>query len=122
MQLVLDKLTKVETRLIFLEELIQALQCVICKSTAKKPVVSPCCQRVVECEVCVNTWMRTRPNCPLCSTGGTIVNKFVLKGFDEALKIIHGVTSETEVASTPAIPPDLDSDSDFEAPQGTTQN
>ena len=54
MQLVLDKLTKVERKLAFLDELSQGFQCVICKSTAKTPVVSPCCQRVVECESCVN--------------------------------------------------------------------
>lgn len=120
MQLVLDKLTRVENKLIFLEELTQAFQCVICKSTAKTPVVSPCCQRVVGCEVCVNTWLRTRPSCPLCSTGGTIRNKFALKGFEEALSIIQGVTLETEVASAPAVPPppDSDSDSDFERPPG----
>ena len=37
MQLVLDKLSRVEKKLMFLDELTQGFQCVICRSTAKTP-------------------------------------------------------------------------------------
>ena len=84
------KITKVERKLSFLDELSQGFQCVICKSTAKTPV-SPCCQRVVGCESCVNNWVSSQSQesrCPLCSTSGGMLNGFALKGFNDALKII----------------------------------
>lgn len=114
MQLVLDKLTMVERKLSFLDELSQGFQCVICKSTAKTPVVSPCCQRVVGCESCVNNWVSSQSQesrCPLCSTSGGMLNRFALKGFNDALKIILGTTQEIPTPTQP------DSDSDFEDPQ-----
>ena len=119
MQLVLEKLTKVEKKLAFLDELTQGFQCVICKGTAKTPIVSPCCQRVVGCESCVNNWMGSQSQqsrCPLCSTSGAVLNKFALKGFDDALKVIHGTTAEVAGPAVPT-PPQLDnSDSEFEDP------
>jgi len=111
MKLVLDKLTKVERKLSFLDELSQGFQCVICKSTATTPVVSPCCQRVVGCESCVNNWVSSQSQesrCPLCSTSGGMLNRFALKGFNDTLKIILGTTQEIPTPTQP------DSDSDFE--------
>ena len=97
---IIDKRTKVERKLAFLDDLSQSFQCVICKSTAKTPVVSPCCQRVVGCESCVNNWVSSQSQqsrCPLCSTSGSMLNRFALKGFNDALKIIRGTTLEAKV-------------------------
>ena len=46
------KIARADKRLSFLDELAQAFHCVICKSMAVAPVVSPCCQRVIGCHSC----------------------------------------------------------------------
>ena len=66
MKLVLEKLSNIEKKITFLDELSHGLNCVICKWVAQKLVVSPCCQRVIGCEVCVNSWISINSRCPLC--------------------------------------------------------
>ena len=113
--LVLEKVTTIERKLSFLDELSLGLNCAVCKCIAKVPVVSPCCQRVVGCETCVNNWLSTRDRCPLCNTSGAIANHFALKGFDEAIALKgqeHSTPADEPV--TESVEEPVNSDSDFE--------
>ena len=117
LKLILNKLSRIETKLTFLDELSQCFQCVICRSTATNPIVSQCCQRILGCEACVNTWVSTHSRCPHCSTSG--VTSFKLRGFDDALKLVNGTTKEPavpEAATVSTLSQHRDSDSDFEDP------
>ena len=84
-----DTLTAIDKKLSFLNELGQGFQCIICKSLAVLPVISPCCQRVIGCESCVNNWMAANERCPLCSTEGDVQHRFTLKGFDDTLNLLR---------------------------------
>lgn len=55
-QTVLEKVSKLEEKFTFLDELAQSLTCAICKTVSTLPVIFPCCQRVVGCESCINSW------------------------------------------------------------------
>ena len=113
MQEVTTKLTMIDKKLGFLNELGQGFQCIICKSLAILPVVSSCCQRVIGCEACVNHWMTLNDRCPLCSTqGGDIANRFTLKGFDDTLSLLHITSKDRTDEGLP--PPESDSDEDFQ--------
>ena len=56
-------------------------------------LTSPCCQRVIGCESCVNNWMAANERCPLCSTEGDVQHRFTLKGFDDTLNLLR-ITSK----------------------------
>ena len=99
--------SKLEREMEFLKELGQALLCSVCKSVAKRPVVSPCCQRIVGCESCVNRWVRGDTlTCPFCNTSGSINQRFSLKGFDEVVTLLAIVHNQGDSLSA----------SDFEGP------
>ena len=113
LKLILEKLSKIESQLGFLGELSHSLDCSICKSVALKPVVSPCCQRVIGCEVCVSKWLNTNTRCPLCRASDTVGSRFPLKGFDHAITLMKAVNAEK--AETPSeTAAETNSDSDFE--------
>ena len=123
MKIVLKKLTKVESQLGFLEQLAQAFQCVICKSISKTPVIFPCCQRIIGCETCVNTWLTANERCPFCSTSTSVSKRFCIKGFDDALGLIEATIpgdekTNSEIPDNVSAPPSNfpDSDSDFDLP------
>ena len=103
MKLILDKISKLEKEMEFLKELSQALLCSVCKSVAKRPVVSPCCQRVVGCESCVNRWVRgDTSTCPFCNTSGPINQRFSLKRFDEVVTLLAVVHNRGDSADSPS--------------------
>lgn len=113
---VLEKVTKIEKKLAFLDELAQGLSCAICKSVATVPIISPCCQRVVGCESCINNWLVSHNRCPLCNTSDRISGRFKLKGFDQALSVVNVINHEREEGhpSAEQIQQATNSDSDFE--------
>ena len=84
-----ERLGSIDKKLAFLNELGHGFDCIICKSSSISPVVSPCCQRVVGCQECVNSWMTSHQHCPLCSTDGVVSQRFVLKGFTDVLSMLH---------------------------------
>ena len=112
-KLIIDKLTNLEKKLEFLDELNQGLICAICKYIALKPVVSPCCQRIIGCEICVNRWLHENaPSCPFCNTTAKINDRFLLKGFDDVItiaRVIHDQGDKVELQSSASA-------ADFESP------
>ena len=51
-----------------IKEFLECFEGVICKDTKRPPVVvSCCCESVLSCEGCVNTWTTAgKPSCPKC--------------------------------------------------------
>lgn len=92
-QTVLEKVSKLEEKFTFLDELAQSLTCAICKTVSTLPVIFPCCQRVVGCESCINSWLAGQSRCPLCNTSDKISG---LKGFDQVLSVAHIFHTEAE--------------------------
>lgn len=56
--------------------------------------------------------MSSNSRCPLCGTGGILINRFALKGFDDTLTVIKTVNIESRKSDE--LPVDPLSDSDFE--------
>ncbi len=123
LQVVVDKISAVEVKLgsieeklAFLVDLGHGFTCVICKGPATSPAVSPCCQRVIGCQDCVDSWVASNPRCPLCGTEDVVAQRFVLKGFTDALAVLRAQCRDTEshvIPSPPHGPVDSDDD-DFE--------
>ena len=84
-----EKVSSIESKLVFLNDLEQGFHCIIGKGVANSPIVSACCQRVVGCKQRANSWYCSSTRCPLCSTEDAIRNKFVLKGLGEMLKLLN---------------------------------
>ena len=74
------KLDSIDSKVSFSTNLRKALECIICRSTVKMPVVSPCCQRIIGCKWCVERWASTKSSCPLCSARGRLSQTIQLKG------------------------------------------
>ena len=112
-----ERLDSIDKKLAFFNELGHGFACIICKSSSISPVVSPCCQRVVGCQECVNSWMTSHQRCPFCSTEDLVSQRFVLKGFTDVLAMLHAQSRVTDgrVHHVPN-PPDVSSDDDFEDP------
>ena len=72
------------------------LECVICKSVVKFPVVSKCCQRIIGCRAYVMTWRGTSTRCPLCSVSGRINDVLELKGFNDVTSLLRTGDDDTE--------------------------
>ena len=94
------KITRVEKRLNFIDEIATCFNCVICKALASSPVVSSCCHRVVGCETCVLQWVSERSRCPLCSSATTASAVFVLRGFDDVMQVLRAFNPDREAHST----------------------
>lgn len=69
-----------------------AFQCKICLRAPIDPpvIVSKCCNSILGCEVCVNTWYKGESvltkACPSCNTVRGLSQTMVLKGLDSLLK------------------------------------
>ena len=62
----------IDSRLTFVTSILETFQCVICRSLAKKPVMAPCCHRVVGCVLlCVLQCVRDNSTCQHCSSEAT---------------------------------------------------
>ena len=91
-----EKISRMDKRLSFIDELAESFQCVICKSMSSVPVVSPCCQRVIGCHSCTEHWFDSNSRCPLCSSTGRAQERFKLKGFDCALTVLSAFSLDPE--------------------------
>lgn len=61
------------------------LECVICCNIVNRPLISSCCNRIVGCKDCVETWMRNRrrPVCPNCNSRASLRNFREIKGLHD---------------------------------------
>jgi len=86
-------LQHLEKQSMFEDEVKRAFECVICKQAIRQPVMAGCCQRLVGCMVCLETWLSHSPVCPLCKSSCIITTKMELKGFDDLLALLPQGTS-----------------------------
>lgn len=104
--------------MMFMKNMQNTFQCVICKGVVSAPVVASCCRRIVGCQQCVATWLRGHNSCPHCSA--TLEGQFTLRGLDDVTQALQVTVEEpTPSSSGPqpvfiSHPPDLESDSDFD--------
>ena len=75
---VVKHLDSVDRRLRILDDLKKGFECCVCKLTCLKPVVAPCCGRIVGCSRCLDRW-KTDETCPLCNISRQIIHMFQLK-------------------------------------------
>ena len=72
-----------------LEEISECLRCIICKSISTSPVViSTCCESVIGCHQCAQTWLNWGENtCPKCREGfnSATISTRGFEGFFEKL-------------------------------------
>ena len=113
---ILSKVEKMEKGYNFITNLAKNFECVICKSTMKKPIVWSCCKHIIGCTSCVQEWARHSNNWPHCSSQS--IPNIKLKGLDDVLHFAslfepkeprRGTTTEREIIIE-------DSDSDLELP------
>ena len=73
-------------------EILECFECIICKETIQPPVlVSTCCESVIGCEGCIETWMSNNSGCPKCRNEVDFIT-IKLKGFDILSKLNKGFT------------------------------
>ena len=60
----------------------KALECVVCKETIKALVIAPCCSRIIGYERCVNRWLESSLQCPMCRQIGEMFSLIKLQGTD----------------------------------------
>ena len=107
--------SNIQKVLMFMKNMQQTFQCVICKGVVSTPVVAKCCGRIVGCQGCVTNWLQGHASCPHCAS--PIESQFLLKGLDEVLQALQA-TVEEQTTAPPAQPAVLsDSDSDFDLPR-----
>lgn len=101
----------------FLGSFAKSFECIICKSTCKKPMVAECCQRVVGCESCVSRWSDSNNSCPHCSCD--LLQRVQLKD----MLLLASVMLEHGREDSPLLSPQVvhtreeeSSNSDFEFP------
>ena len=114
----LQRLDRIERRLSLLDDMKKGLECCICKFTCRKPIVVPCCGRIVGCSSCVDQWLVNELRCPLCRVSGQMAHKIHLRGFDEVTSFFRMLESPHSDAE-PEQPADVISvndseDNDFE--------
>ncbi len=54
---VIRRLDNVDRRLDIFDDLKKAFECCICKPVCRKPIVAPCCRRVIGCDGCIKRWL-----------------------------------------------------------------
>ncbi|KAL0480993.1 hypothetical protein AKO1_013646 [Acrasis kona] len=59
-----DPLPEVQTNVLSTSEVIDELECIICRETFLKPYTLQCSHTF--CKKCINTWMKVRKSCPTC--------------------------------------------------------
>ena len=80
----IDKLVHVsEVNEILVRSLKEAFKCNICLKVARRLTVSKCCQRLLGCGPCLETWFGGNPRCPICKNEEGREKQFLLKGFDD---------------------------------------
>ena len=94
LDVVIRRLDAIDKRTRLLEELRRGFECCICKHTSRKPLVSPCCGRLIGCRTCVDFWVVNGKNCPLCRMTREIDRRFELKGFDDVTSLFRAMESD----------------------------
>ena len=76
-----------------IKEFLECFECVICKDTIIPPVVvSCCCESVLGCQGCVNTWKTTgNSSCPKCRSEDDFIARS-LKGFEILTRVNSSFT------------------------------
>jgi len=110
-----NEVANIQRLTLFMQNMHQSLQCVVCRDTVSSPVVADCCGRIVGCQGCVDSWLEHHATCPHC--GCVIHHHFVLRGFDEVIKCLK-VTMERQdpVPMPPRYPSPGSSDTDADFP------
>ena len=92
-------------------------ECVICKDIMQRPQFTPCCNRIVGCQQCINRWFEERDVCPHCSTATSITDYASVCGMDELLIALRAISNRDSTSSRNTLTvQERDSDSDFELP------
>lgn len=114
-----EGVSNVQKVLMFMKNMQQTFQCVICKGVVSTPTVAKCCGRIVGCQGCVTSWLQGHASCPHCAS--PIEGQFLLRGLDEVLQTLQATVEEqttappapiTATRQCPAVPSDSDSDFD----------
>ena len=94
--IILDKLNSIDNKLGFVKELQTSFQCVICRGILRQPIVASCCQRIIGCDQCVNSWLQESTRCPHCSSETSSIQKFRLRGLEDTLAFLHSTAPKEE--------------------------
>ena len=114
-----EGVSNIQKVLMFMKNMQQTFQCVICKGVVSTPTVAKCCGRIVGCQGCVASWLQGHASCPHCAS--PIEGQFLLRGLDEVLQALQATVEEqttappapiTATRQCPAVPSDSDSDFD----------
>ena len=110
------KLEDMDKKLVFINEFKKALDCVICKFPANRPVVLGCFRQKIGCQTCVSRWVGncTRPCCPLCSMTTHLGQRIELKGLGEITAFFRVADDRESSLDTSEKPISVGDDSDFE--------
>lgn len=69
-----------------IQDLLASFNCVICQNVAQPTViVGRCCESVLGCKSCIDTWFQSHSYCPKCREEDGENKTSVLKGFDDVL-------------------------------------
>ncbi|XP_014675245.1 PREDICTED: uncharacterized protein LOC106815315 [Priapulus caudatus] len=75
-----------------LKRLTEALSCVMCKGPVQKPVVSSCCQSLLGCKACLDSWWAGSSGCPKCNSEQGREGRLDLKGLDDIFAMLLPIT------------------------------
>ena len=102
----------------FLTHLQQAFNCVICREVSTEPVVAPWCERVIGCQLCVDTWLGSHQSCPHCSSTVGIAFRFALRGIGDVITCLKVSTEKGEEPHVP-LPSPVPTSSDLSHSDGS---
>lgn len=74
-----------------LQEIVECLQCIICKETSIPPIiVTSCCESVIGCHQCTKAWLDSgKTTCPKCREEGFNSATITMRGFNDFLTKMH---------------------------------
>ena len=99
-----EGVSNIQKVLMFMKNMQQTFQCVICKGVVSTPTVAKCCGRIVGCQGCVTSWLQGHASCPHCAS--PIEGQFLLRGLDEVLQLCRQLwKSRPPPLLHPSLPP-----------------
>ena len=118
-----ERVSNIRKVLMFMKNMQQTFQYVICKRVVSTPTVAKCCGRIVGCQGCVASWLQGHASCPASCPhcASPIEGQFLVRGLDEVLQALQATVEEqttaplapiTATRQCPAVPSDSDSDFD----------